>query len=151
MFLHDGVARRQAETVAVLLRGEVGIEDAVGVLERDAAALVADTDANVAAIANGQRTALRLVDISGRDTNEAAVGHGLHGVQREVLEDLADLPRIDFGGPQPRLDVDLSTHVGAAQHELHRVADDTLHGRRTAHRRPALGKCQELPGQALGA
>ena len=94
MHLHDAVADREPEAVllAHLLRGEEGR----GTSGR---------------FSSGMPGPLELVTVNSsiavlrRGTDGPAVGHGLHRVLHQVVEDLAQLPGVDLLQPERAIQV----------------------------------------------
>ena len=117
VLLDDGIGCGEAEAGAFVLRGEIGVEDFAEVLGFDAGAVVLDGDAAVAPGDQPQRRVRLDRDVVGGDAHDAAAGHGLHGIDDEVLDDLAELALIHLDGPQIRRRLELAAHVGAAQRE----------------------------------
>jgi len=84
----DTLNDHQAQAGALLLGGVEGLEDAVDLLLRNAAAGV--SHANPDAVGA----------LAGLQGERAAFGHGLQGILDEVDEDLLDLRRVDRGDGQ---------------------------------------------------
>lgn len=102
VFTEDGVGGGKPESAAPIFGGVVGFKDAGGHVGSDAAALVADFEAEV--VAGGEVEGGAGVEAgAGEDKlDDPAFGHGFVGVDDQVLEGLADLAGVDmdegFGG-----------------------------------------------------
>ena len=82
--------------------------------------------------------------VLGLNPNLAAVGHGLDGVEDEVMDDLMDLPGIDFGGREIGGEIEFGADVGAAQCEVRGFANEFDERSGLANGRAAFGEGQEL-------
>ena len=67
------------------------------------------------------------------------------------MEHLADLARIDLGGPEVFGDIDLNADRGAGACKLNSVRDELGDGNHAPDRSAAFGKGQQLRGQECRA
>ena len=58
------------------------------------------------------------------DLNDAAFGHGLTRVEKNVVEDLTDLAGVDFGKPEIVRNVDVDAGLRAGACEMDRIRDE---------------------------
>ena len=85
--------------------------------------------------------------VFGVDENLPPAGHGLVGVDQQVMDYLADLARIHVPLPQILRDAETAADIGAAQGEFGQIGEDFLDGGGFHDRRPPLGEGQQLLGE----
>ena len=102
MMLADVVLRqRQAEPAAGALAGKIRVKDPGEMGVGDAFPLIFKGYLHISAGRQGQPVMGGNLDISGPDGQDAAAWHGLAGIDDQILRHLAELPLVDFKGPQP--------------------------------------------------
>ena len=121
---------------------EVGAEVRV-VMTRSAARFVGPM---TFAVLSENKVCLDLFD----EKNDAAIRHGLIGIEDEIVNHLGDLPLVDVGRSQIGIDFDVAADIGPAQGELGGFADQIRNDGRASNRLAALGKGEQLLGQLLG-
>ena len=91
--------------------------------------------------------------VSGGDRDQAADGHGIAGVHRQVHQDLLELTGIGQHVPQPGIELGLERDIRSEEAPEHRIelghGDVEREHARLQHLAPAEG--QELAGEAGGA
>ena len=152
MLAHDVEHGGEAEAGAVFLGGEEGVENLLEVLRRDAVAVVLHLELHV--VAGGQRRNLALGErgVAGAQPHvaRAALGHGLHGVDHEVLEDLQDLRAVGEDVVHAGHHLDHHLGAGAGGGDARGILQHREGGQHRLHGGAALGEGEELLGQTLG-
>src|ERR1700760_1007936 len=97
MFGHDGIGRCQPKTAAPRFGGEIWIKYPAKYFWRNAVPVVANRNSYLGGDVSG--TILH-GNIFGSNLNRAPATHGLSSIDEDIVEHLADLPRIHLGGPQ---------------------------------------------------
>src|SRR5258708_2788134 len=97
MFGHDGIGRRQPETAAPWLGGEIWIKYPPKYIGRNAVAVVPDRNPYVR---RGLARTILQSNIFGSNFDRATTTRCLSSIDENIVEHLADLPRIHLGGPQ---------------------------------------------------
>ena len=140
----NGVDGGEAEAGAGLLGREIRVEDPRHMVGLDAFAGVADRDLNVIARREARHGVVGQRVVARRDAQRAATGHGLDGVDHDVLHHAADLALVGVGRPEVRRQVERGLHLRTMQRKGGHLAHDGVEPHRGAHRFPALGKREEL-------
>ena len=85
------------------------------------------------------------------NVDDAAVLHGLHGVDYDVLNNLADLALVNIGRPEITRDVKLAPRVRTAQGKLSDFANHVRQNHRCADGCATLGEGEQLLRKIPGA
>jgi hypothetical protein len=118
VILDNGVGRGEAETGAFRFGREVGIENALEIIFRDADALVANGDANVFAgreISDCFAGRGVVIEIIAVHAQGSPVRHGLVGIDYKVGDNLANLARINLARPQISAERELAAAMTATK------------------------------------
>ncbi len=120
-------------------------------LLRDARPGVADLDAQIVAV--GQRTCRNRVQVfvAHRDVHHAALGHGLHGVDHKILNDLTDLALVHLGCPEININGEVTAHLRSVQGKIGRLSHHLRQPDRRTHRLAATGERKQLLREIAGA
>ena len=147
----DRIRGRQPQAAALLLGGEIGVEDPRQVLAGNSRARVLHVDPDEFPPGRDQRVAACRNDLVSRgDLHRAPERHRLAGVEHEVLDHLGQLPLVGVHGPQVLVDDKPIVGTRAAQRELHRVFQDRRRRERPLERLAALREGQQLGRQVHG-
>ena len=152
MLLHDAMHGGEAEAgaLALLLRGEEGLEDALQLLGGNAAATVADAQADRGAGPGiGLLRDIRRADLHqpGAERQRPALGHRIAGVHREIRDDLIEHGGIGLhcGERRRQLAVQRDVLAERAGEQRHRAFHHGIEIDRTREHRPLAAEAQELP------
>ena len=99
----DRIGDGEAEPRSEFLGREVGVEDAIELVRRDAVSLVLHREADVAARrepGHRERRVFRQFLVRQRDVHDAASRHRLERVEHQVVHHLADLIEVHVGCPE---------------------------------------------------
>ena len=154
VILNDRIRGGETEAVATWLGCEVGVENLLQVLFRDANAFIAHPNPNVIPgdqIGNRPRCLRRARKIVAINVERAAVRHGLFGVDDQVRDHLADLTGIKFRRPEIRRDGNHAAALRAAEREADGFLDETGDASGLFGWRASAGKSKELVGEVASA
>ena len=145
VFLHDGVADRQAQTASLGLGGVEGVEDPVVLLPGNPRSVVPDLDLHVLPAA--EIGPFQGGDVLTADGDPPPLVHRLPRVQDDVPHHLSYLALVGLHRPEVFGKSVLRLHGGPAQDELHRLLKQMAKGDVLLLRGSALGEGQELERQ----
>ncbi len=98
MIVNNGIGGGQTQAATLLLRGKIGIEDLLEIFFRYADPFILNGNFDIMARLQGEAAMLADLNIFPGNLDGAALGHGLDGIDNEILEDLIDLSRVSFDG-----------------------------------------------------
>ena len=154
MVSDDAVDHGQPETgpLPICLRGEEGLEDAVGHVGRHAGSGITDDHFDVVArLEIGARARVRLVEVrhARLESDPPALGHRLGGIDRHVDQHLLHLAGVRLDERQVRVGARLhdNARVDALGQERHGVRDRLIHVHGLERVLAAARERQQLLGQ----
>ncbi len=144
VFADDGIGAGEAQTAGVFTGGKIGIENPGQDFGLDAHAEIAHQNFHVLARAQRRQKAGGEFHVLGAHFDFATVGHGLDGIEHDVVDDLAELAFVHIHGPKIRREGKFAMDIAPMQGEERRLAKAVGELNARANRRAATGKHDEL-------
>ena len=111
MFLDDRITDGETESGAGRLRREIRVEDFCPQFLPNTGAAIANRHLDVTARRQGRVRVFLEDNVPCPNADRAALRHRLPGVKHQRVDDLLDLPRIDFHSPEINRDVEVGPQV----------------------------------------
>src|ERR1700730_18040426 len=123
MFLYDRIANGEAKPAAGGFGGKVGIKDLFGERLINAGPFVRDGDLYITPRWRQRACRWLNVNVVGGDRHGPAVWHRLAGIHHQSVNNLLDLPPINFRLPKIAWKIELGAQTRAIKAELNRLLE----------------------------
>src|SRR3990170_4374372 len=149
MLFDNGIRRGQPKTASLLLCSKKGIEYPGNMVFRYSNTPVFQRNLHIFSFLQSDEIILSYENVFTLELDDTSLWHGLEAVNDKIVNYLSDLPFIRLNSLETLRDYKVAHYVRTPEGKLHRFSDYRCNRENCLHRRPALGKGQQLHCKVL--